>query len=234
MPPGEVPSSSVTGCRPVPRDKSQANPAHSPIITRVPSATEASQRGAVCRKPEVKRTPRLTPITNCAAFDNATGIADSVMPAMVKPIATTSDPHEPGIGAAQALHQQGTGDGAHPQRQQPRWMDDPGPRGRDIHTRQAAGLQTKGNHQHHHHQAQAVCGGHQIGARMPTRSASKVISRPRRLHRQRRPWPAWRPARRRPGAAREVGREQPQKTPPASAPRRSPAEWPTTGWRPRP
>jgi hypothetical protein len=45
----------------------------------------------------VKRTPRLTPITNCAAFANAAGIADSVMPAMVKPIATTSDPMNQGL-----------------------------------------------------------------------------------------------------------------------------------------
>ena len=64
-------------CSPVTRDKPQANAPLSEINPKVPTATVASQRGAVCRNSRLKRAPRLTAITSCAAFDSQVGIADS-------------------------------------------------------------------------------------------------------------------------------------------------------------
>ena len=97
MPPGDVPSSSVTQGRPVPPCSSQAKPAQSTISPTVPSATMPSQRGAVCRNSRLKRTPRLTPITSCAAFISHCGTADSSMPAMVSPMETMSAPRNQGL-----------------------------------------------------------------------------------------------------------------------------------------
>ncbi|MNT94678.1 hypothetical protein D3C72_2364170 [compost metagenome] len=64
MPPGDVPSSSVTQGRPVAQASSAAKSAQIPISPSVPTATDASQRGAVCKNSLRKRTPRLTPITS--------------------------------------------------------------------------------------------------------------------------------------------------------------------------
>jgi hypothetical protein len=50
MPPGEVPSTRVARAGRWPAS-SQAKPAHKSIMASVPSATDTSQRGAVCRNP---------------------------------------------------------------------------------------------------------------------------------------------------------------------------------------
>ena len=97
IPPGEVPSSSVTQGSPVARASNQANSAHTPISTSVPPATVASQRGAVRKKSARNRTPRLTPITSWAALTSPWGTADSVTPAMASPIDTTSAPMNQGL-----------------------------------------------------------------------------------------------------------------------------------------
>ena len=97
MPPGEVPRIMVAGCSPVAQASSQATPAHTTSMASVPTVTEPSQRGAVCRNSRLKRTPRLTAITSCAAFDIHPGTADSDSPATVKAIATSSAPMNHGL-----------------------------------------------------------------------------------------------------------------------------------------
>ena len=97
MPPGEVPSTRVAGCRPVSLDSSQAKPAQIAIMNRLPTTTEPSQRGAVCTKAGVKRTPRLTPITSWAAALRAGGTADRVTPQSVSVMVTSSAPMNQGL-----------------------------------------------------------------------------------------------------------------------------------------
>ena len=97
MPPGEVPSTRVTQCSPVAHDSAHANRPHTSISPTVPTAIEPSQRGAVRKKSARKRTPRLTPITNCAAFTSTWGTAESVTPNMAIPIETTNAPMNHGL-----------------------------------------------------------------------------------------------------------------------------------------
>ena len=97
MPPGEVPSSSVTHGSPVAHASTAANAAQIPIKPNVPTATDASQRGAVCRNSARKRTPRLTPITSCAALTTAWGTADRCNPAMVTAMDTSIAPMNHGL-----------------------------------------------------------------------------------------------------------------------------------------
>ena len=63
----------------------------------VPTATEPSQRGAVCRNSRLKHTPRLMPITSCAALTRAWGTADSSWPHMVSSMDTSSAPRNQGL-----------------------------------------------------------------------------------------------------------------------------------------
>src|SRR5256885_8283315 len=95
MPPGEVPSSSVTQGRSTARCSSQAKPAQIAMSPTVPTATEPSQRGAVCRNSRLKRTPRLMPITSCATLTRAWGTADSSWPHMVRSEEHTSELQSP-------------------------------------------------------------------------------------------------------------------------------------------
>ena len=96
-PPGEVASISVTGCSPLAQASTTAKAAHSTIMPSVPSATAASQRGAACKKRREKRTPRLTPITSCAAWLSAGGTADRCTSSRVRPMATSSGPMNQGL-----------------------------------------------------------------------------------------------------------------------------------------
>ena len=68
MPPGDVASSSVAGCRPVQAERAAAKPADSAIIASVPPATLSSQRGAARANSGVKRVPSDTPMNNCPAL----------------------------------------------------------------------------------------------------------------------------------------------------------------------
>ena len=97
MPPGEVPSNKVNQGSPVAQARAPANRAHTPISPTVPSATDASQRGAVCKNSARNRTPRLTPITSCAALTMPWGTADRLWPAMVRPMDTSIAPMNHGL-----------------------------------------------------------------------------------------------------------------------------------------
>ena len=98
MPPGEVASSSVTGCSPVSSASSQANTADTASSASVCSTLPSSQRGAPWAKAGVKRTPRLMPITSCAALDSGLGTLLSWMSSAAISIATSSAPRNHGFG----------------------------------------------------------------------------------------------------------------------------------------
>ena len=66
-------------------------------MTTVASATEPIQRGAMCTKPGVKRTPRLTPMTSCAALTTPCGSADKLKPLAVSSIDTANAPTNQGL-----------------------------------------------------------------------------------------------------------------------------------------
>ena len=67
------------------------------IITNVPNMTETIHRGAVWMNFFSKRTPRLTPITNCAALDNSVGTADQCWPDRVNAIEANMAPMNHGL-----------------------------------------------------------------------------------------------------------------------------------------
>ena len=98
MPPGEVPSKTVAGCRSAAWASSQAKPALAAIMPSVPTATLASQRGAARANSGVKRVPRATPMASCPALLASRGSAESCTPDAVSSMVAPSAPSTQGLG----------------------------------------------------------------------------------------------------------------------------------------
>ena len=82
---------------PVAQASAHANSAQATIMPAVPSAAAPSQRGAARRNWREKRTPRLMPMTSCAALVSAVGTLDQCTPAMASAMAASSAPMNHGL-----------------------------------------------------------------------------------------------------------------------------------------